>query len=227
MILLTRKLLDSLQIADKLTTVGFNSFIEPMINISYLDYNMDISKISALIFTSINALKVFENDFSLIKDKKFFIVGKNTAKYVDKLGGKNIHIESNAEKLAILIAKIAKKEIIYYPRANIIAYELYQVLKKQGFNITQEIVYNIHYKEYISQQLKEYLLGQQIKQAIFYSKYILEHFLSLLDAKLKKTIIETKFIVPLNCQITNLDLKHINIKRFRPDEFDSLLAAIR
>lgn len=227
MILITRALDNSQHLANKLSEHGFKSFIEPMFNIKFLLPEKDINDYDTVLLTSKNALQPFKEDIEKIKSKKFIVVGKNTAKQVEDSGIRNILVANTSAKALsrIVLQNCKKNEKIYYPRAETTAYDIKKYLSGHGLDINEEVVYQTLYKQFISAELSKLLLSKKIKTAIFYSQKTLDHFCSLLDQDLKKTITEIKIVVPSNCKTLHLNVK--KVIKFVPDDFNTLINALK
>lgn len=227
MILLTRALDDSQKLAKKLSEHGFKSFIEPMFKINFLLPKKKLSNFDTVLLTSKNALSPFKEHLEEIKPKKLIAVGKSTTKQAQDYGITNILVaDANARDLTNLVLNnCSKNEKIYYPRAQTTAYDIKKILTSHGFNLTEEVVYKTLYKKFISKELSNALLSGKIKTAIFYSQKTIDNFFSLLDQELKKTITDTKIIVPFNCKTSHLGV--LKVTKFIPDEFNDLLSALK
>ncbi len=110
-VLLTRTVKDSTDLAKQIEACGINTYIEPMFNMEYLDYELaptDLSLSQAVIFTSKNALYAIKDTVQKFVHLKCFVIGNATAKMAKRLKFKDVYVANNSAKsLADLILKKA------------------------------------------------------------------------------------------------------------------------
>lgn len=225
MILITRNIEDSRKLSEKFLSYGITSFIEPMFKVTYFTPKFK-GDIDVILITSKNAIKAIKSQMPSLINKKWFIVGKKTAEFAKSLNIQNILIaKGNARSLKKLVLHYCDiNDRIYYPCGKEIAYNLDIELKKQGFHVTKEAVYQVEYVSNLSLELKEKILANQINAVVFFSKKCFENFWLLLDGSLKDVIKKIGFIVPLNCDMPKY---RVNVSRFSPNNFKTLLQIVR
>lgn len=225
MILITRNIEDSKKLSKKFLNYGITSFIEPMFKVTYFDPKFK-DNADVILVTSKNAIKALKSRIPSLISKKWLIVGNKTAEFAKSFNIHNILIaKGNAKSLEKLVLQhCGTNDRIYYPCGKEIAYNLDIELKKQGFHVTKEIVYQVEYVDNLSLELKEKILANKINAVVFFSKKCLEHFWLLLDGSLKDAIKKIGFIVPLNCDMPKYK---VNMSRFSPNNFKMLLQIVR
>ena len=91
LIVITRPIEDAEDYAGELQAAGFKTFVEPMLSIEALDFEVpDLKDYDGLILTSANALRIYrENVGAVDLEISVYCVGKHTAAYAHSCGFKN------------------------------------------------------------------------------------------------------------------------------------------
>ncbi len=112
-------------------------------DIKYLDFDIDLSKYDALIFTSKNAVLSLNHFDKSWKDIPSYVISEKTAKAVEKLSGNLafIGIKSHGDDFAHeLIHKLRNKKVLY-PKALKTVSNITSILKENSIFIDELAVY--------------------------------------------------------------------------------------
>ena len=158
-ILLTRPLEDCSEMILKFQSLGNKVSHLPLLQIHKIDYNENsFLDFKAIIFTSANAVKFFDNKKI---DKKIFCfcVGNATEKKARSIGFQNvITAEGNVENLKELILRNFDKKDgkMIYVSGETISIDLDQKLIKEGYDVKRIINYKtIHNENFDENFVKE------------------------------------------------------------------------
>ena len=115
----------------------------PLFEIRFFTCMSDVTPFDALIFTSKNSVKALANKECFWQDKECYAIGEGTAKAIEEAGGRVAFTckESYGDLFAHEIAPLLVHKKIFFPRAKEVISPLYEILRDQGIDITQEIVY--------------------------------------------------------------------------------------
>ncbi len=162
-ILLTRPLEDCSEMILKFQSLGNKVSHLPLLQIHKIDYSENnFLDFKAIIFTSANAVKFFDNKKI---DKKIlcFCVGNATEKKARSIGFQNvIAAEGNVENLKELILRNFDKKDgkMIYVSGETISIDLDQKLIKEGYNVKRIINYKtIHNESFDENFVKELKLN--------------------------------------------------------------------
>ena len=145
-IIITRPLQDGLRLADKITALGFEPVIMPMIEIEILPRTPNLESINSLIFTSANGVRALMENLPephQLATMKVFAVGKKTAEMAQSYGFTNIiTADGNADALADLICQQADNQhFLYHASADNHPHHLAEKLQKAGLKVRRESLY--------------------------------------------------------------------------------------
>ena len=117
-------------------------------DIYFLDYNLELDSIDALIFTSKNAIKSFLHNAHIVRNRKWqmidsFIFGESSACYFRDNGGRVVYVKNhgNGSEFAKELCNILKNKRAAYFRAKTIAYNLGEILATNNINVSEIIAY--------------------------------------------------------------------------------------
>lgn len=184
-IVLTRVLDDSLRIANILQKQGYDSFIEPLIKIKYIDSSkklfLENFDNQLIIVTSANALRFLSN-INLNKTIKIICVGIESAKIANNLGYHNTkNASGNSESLLkYIIEHYDTSKRIIYPCAKVLSFDLTKELTLKGYKIKQIPVYESIAVDDFSSLFKEKLKNGEFDTIRFYSKFTAQTFMHLI-----------------------------------------------
>lgn len=205
MIVLTRPIADAQSFAENLEGEGLQTLIEPMLDIKPIVHDMpDVSAYQGLVFTSANAVRLYEGSFDL----PVFAVGDKTAdavrSKVKNIPGtlkKNNHSSPHlilhnsrggGEELVKLLCheferchkgqetKDKSKPYLHVRGAHV-AQDLASALSDNGIRLDQLIVYDSVQSEGFSEKFIARLKRNEISVITFFSKRTAENFMRLAE----------------------------------------------
>ncbi|MEQ9115281.1 MAG: uroporphyrinogen-III synthase [Rickettsiales bacterium] len=223
MILLTRRLEDSIRVSELLDSEKLSNVIEPLFHTQKIDFEDDLDLYDSVFISSFSAIESF-TQFN--KMQRFFVIGERTASFVRERGGKKILVvEKNASRLAMKSLNfLSQKNKIIYLRGKDISFDLKGFMSEHNFNLHEITTYQLIRKNYLSSHTKLLLQQNQIKQVILFSQRTSDHFISLLQRMSEKAILNLVFIVPSNVAI---GIKDARIKHFEPSNLEGLVKLLR
>lgn len=207
-VLLTRTVKDSENLAKQLESFGISTYIEPMFNVKYLDYDLnsvELSSSQAVIFTSKNAINAIRNNIQKFIHLKCFVIGNATAKVAKELKFNNIYVaNNNAKSLANLILKevIIKDGKLLYFCGELITLDFKKELEKYGYNVHKFCVYKTVPANDFSKELKGKIINNKIKIILLYSFNTAAIFLDLIK---KNNML--KFLSDINLMVISKKVK--------------------
>jgi len=129
----------------------------PMIEFEKTADKLDLSWCNTILFSSKQAV-IFANELnSEWKSKKIVAVGPATKDMAIKLGAKDVYYpkEYYGEVLAKDILEFFSDRKILYIRPEVVSFDSYNYLKKEGIAIKEAIVYKTKCKSYKNRELEE------------------------------------------------------------------------
>ncbi len=185
-VLITRPEPSAKQTAEMFQKAGFETLIEPLLEIIPATKILnDLKKFQAIVTTSAMAIRTLA-ELSTVRDVPLWCVGKSSYEVAKKLGYKVIHYPEGDENANSLFQMI-KKEInpkngpIFYAAGDITKVDIKNLLMKSKFEVDREIIYQSKMKGNLSFKAKTFL-EQKPKGAItFYSERTLRAFLTLCE----------------------------------------------
>ncbi len=191
-ILITRPESEAHNDAKTYTALGYKTWVEPLIKIEAIEHNeITPSKDQALIFTSANAVRLFE---TTNKTTPIYTVGNNTKEAAIHAGYTTItSADGNAADLLSMIQTTAPKETpLLFIRGKYVSSPLASDLKKLGYTITETIIYNATFTPEFSPTLVKHIQAGKITTITLYSKRTAKNLIALINqhnlhSALKKT----------------------------------------
>ncbi len=115
----------------------------PVMEIKYIDQNIDFGKYDALIITSKYALTSIDSYTSTWKEKPIYAIAPQTAKVVKKLNGnlKFIGTTNNGNDFALELTKILKNKKVLYLRGEKVVSSLSDILNEEKIKCDDLVVY--------------------------------------------------------------------------------------
>jgi uroporphyrinogen-III synthase len=182
-ILITRPAEESRVFARKLRQEGFPALIEPMLEISQLDFKVpDMDDYQGLVFTSVNAVRGLA---AKMKDKvqgikcTIYCVGDRTAKearahgFEDVLSAKG----STDELLELVHQKVTEKsKPLLYVRGQHTAQPLEKMLRAMGYKVEAVTVYTAQAVRKLSPECITAIKDRRIAAITFFSKRTVDTF---------------------------------------------------
>jgi uroporphyrinogen-III synthase len=117
----------------------------PAIEFKFIDTEIDLHSINALIFTSKTAVKSIDRLTSLWRNIDSFAVGDKTANYIRELGGKVVKVANGyGDELVNLISEEFENRKFLYIRPEIVAIDLERKLENLGIDIQSQVLYKTY-----------------------------------------------------------------------------------
>jgi len=162
----------------------------PVIKINFLDIKVDLDGYNALVFTSKNGVEAIDRIDKSWKDKEIYSIGSGTTKAIKDKGVVAAYTakSSYGDDFAKEIIPHLKGKRALFLRAKKVTSNLNAILKNNGINLDEKIVYETVCNSYLKESPKE---GSVI---IFSSPSTIECFFKLYDWKdsYKAVVIGTK-----------------------------------
>jgi uroporphyrinogen-III synthase len=169
--LITRPIYDAKITASYLTTIGINSHIEPLLEVSYNNSTgqllTDTANISAIIVTSANALYALEQFSDMDKSIPIITVGKHSSDIAHQLNYTNVNFaDGNIESLEYYInnSYSAHKNFIYASADHIT-----REINLPKHNVRRIIVYKTNAIDRLSDATIRLLENKYFSCILFYS----------------------------------------------------------
>lgn len=121
----------------------------PMIEINYLDFDIDLDIYDTLIFTSKNSVEALQNT-PLWKTKDSFAISEQTAALIKEKNANLVYTGKSRDgnEFAKEIIPLLKEKKVLYIRAKEVVSDLSNILKKEGISLDELIVYETICKTY-------------------------------------------------------------------------------
>jgi len=115
----------------------------PVFTINYLPSEINFDEYDYIIFTSKNAIKAIDSFSDTWQTTPSLTIAPNTAKTVKSYGGtvEFVGTCSYGDEFAMEILDIVASKRVLFLRAKKVVSSLYDILKKQGIEIIEKIIY--------------------------------------------------------------------------------------
>tara|TARA_Y100000590_G_scaffold456766_1_gene607998 strand:+ start:5580 stop:6275 length:696 start_codon:yes stop_codon:yes gene_type:complete len=183
-IIITRPIDDSKKIQELIEVKGYETIINPLLEIEYFNEEIDLTGYKNLIFTSRHAVRALKRSNYPIEDKNIFVSGQSTYEEVLDLGIDNICMPfANVHELIRYLSNYhkAKKASMIYIRGKDISISLIGIKELESINIKEKILYIAHKRCIINTQVIKDLNNNHPFIAIFYSKRTAKIFLEAIE----------------------------------------------
>lgn len=200
--LITREITSARETQEILSLYNFHSAILPLSKINLLNISLPkVTDISAIIFTSKNALKIKDYEFwaQCNKDIPFFIIGSSFAKLLEKNHIKNIYYFDSVKDLVSYFSTKEKNQTILYLRGKQISYNLKNLLAQ---NIVEKICYEMIYQDIEAQKIINFINTENITDILFFSSLNVGNFLAIMKNDIE--ILKNYNIVCLSSEIAKI-----------------------
>jgi len=127
-----------------------NTINLPMIEISYLPFEIDFSQYEALVFTSRNAIKSINSFSNGWKKIPSYVIAPQTAKTLEKLGGTLQYVGENGhgnDFAKEIECQLQGKKVLYLCGKKVVS-NLFGILNESGVLCEKAVVYETICKEY-------------------------------------------------------------------------------
>lgn len=190
-VLLTCPYTQALEMKSQLEMMGFKVAIEPILEISFINYNKHIYKNSkALIFTSIHASSQVASFGEADLSVPIYTIGPETSRPLKEVGFTRIY-EGNGtgQDLLNLILKRAhpSDDLITYLSGWHVMQDIAKVLAINGYKAQRVVTYKATPKDKLTEETIELLVNRQLNCGVFMS-YRSAYYFSMLckDASLAR-----------------------------------------
>jgi uroporphyrinogen-III synthase len=230
-ILLTRPLEDCSEMILKFQSLGNKVSHLPLLQIHKIDYSENnFLDFKAIIFTSANAVKFFDNKKI---DKKIlcFCVGNATEKKARSVGFQNvIAAEGNVENLKELILQNfnQKDGNLIYISGQSISVDLDQQLLNEGYNIKRVINYRTSHNQIFSDEFVNELKLKMPDMVYVYSQNSAQSFLNFIKINQSENLWMNTNLMCIGEKTSSIlnEIKWKKIFLFNPGEEEFLLYKI-
>ena len=174
LIVITRPIEDAEDYAGELQAAGFKTFVEPMLSIEALDFEVpDLKDYDGLILTSANALRIYrENVGAVDLEISVYCVGKHTAAYAHSCGFKNVFSVdgTGADLLQFLLDDPqSKARRFLHLCGRHVAFPIAEKLKIADVSCTALPVYHTEKRSHFSDEFVSLLKSERIQAVTFFS----------------------------------------------------------
>jgi uroporphyrinogen-III synthase len=181
--LVTRPEPDASETAGKLSALGIEPVVEPLLRYETLQTSLpDPSGFAAMVVTSGNALRALQarDAIAPYRHLKLFAVGDRTAEAARALGFAQVEsARSDVHDLVSLLADARLEGPIFYPAARERAGDLGKALAKHGVMVIGAKVYGMSPVTALTATVEAELDAGAIAAALFFSRRTAETFVSL------------------------------------------------
>ena len=179
-ILLTRPQQESQDLAKKLTKIGYQCLIHPLLTIQPCP--LEQKEFDAYIITSRQALHALKA-LQVPVNTPLFCVGAETAKEAKKAGFQTYYTGKTVSDMLSFFAAPNTTYLQYnflYARSDTISHDLTTLLRKTGYTIAEQIAYEAVATKTLSPEIIELLQQDAFAYVAFFSKRTAQIFLHLL-----------------------------------------------
>jgi len=115
----------------------------PVIKIKFLEFEVDLSKYDALVFTSKNGVEAIDRVDKEWRDKEIYSIGSGTTKAIKLKGAKATYTakSSYGDDFAKEIKEKLQNKKVLFLRAKVVTSKLNEILRKSGIDLEEMIVY--------------------------------------------------------------------------------------
>lgn len=187
--LITRPILDSRPLAEKLTEKGYKVTVEPMLEIKFRDESInELEKAlkkspQAILATSANGIRALSK-LSKRRDFNIITVGDATRHIALKLGFNNTKSAggdvTGMYRYVMRNLKPVDGNIVHLSGSQI-AGDIKTMLEREGFSVKRIILYDAEPVEKFSKKLKKELKEDEIDVALFFSTRTLRTFIEIAE----------------------------------------------
>jgi uroporphyrinogen-III synthase len=181
-VLVTRPCFDAARTAEKLAALGHEALIDPVIEIEPLPFDAAVSGVSALVFTSANAVRVAAAQGTL-KQVPVFAVGERTAEVAGESGFAIAGVAAgDVSSLGELIAaKLPPGQKALHLAGEDRAGDLPNFLSRNGIGVETRIIYRARASENLRPETVGALKAGRIGAVLHYSERSAASFVRLVE----------------------------------------------
>jgi uroporphyrinogen-III synthase len=171
-ILITRPRPDAEPLADSLHQYGFETLIEPILDIDYIPGPaFDLDGVQALLMTSANGVRAFATR-DTHRHHRVFAVGEATAKTATDAGFDSVEAAGgDVESLATLVnARLDPTQGgVFHPAGSAVAGDLGGILSRDGFDYRRDVCYHAKVAERLSPTAANEIQANRIDAVLLFS----------------------------------------------------------
>ena len=175
-LLITRPAVDAAILAERLTALGHEALIEPMLTITALPFTLPNTPIAAIILTSQHAVRTLRGHIRSLglKDVPALCVGEVTATAARKAGLCKV-VEGGGDAKSLVTSMIAALNprtdtgIVLHVRGRHARGDIAGELRRHGFDAREIIVYEAMAATNLSQEIRHAIAGHALDGVLFLS----------------------------------------------------------
>lgn len=182
---ITRPESEAQEFSNELNIKGFDTYIAPLLHVEYFENalaNIDFSKYSHFIATSVNALRASCNYLNF--NSQILVVGSKLAEKALNMGFSNvINAGKDSKELVYFIKKNFKLEgnNFLYLSPEEPSFDVVSSLTDMGYHIEKSIVYNTIMVEELSETTKKFISSGEIKSVVLFSVKTAKALLNIIN----------------------------------------------
>ena len=184
LVLITRPRSDADRLSEHLNNIGFETLIDPMLNIKDLQFEAaGLDRYQAFIFTSANAVRAFARRTD-IRDIPVFVVGPKTAEAAQNQGFSDVRTASGTvEALKDMVRLEIQNQSapLLYVRGTEVSYPLSEQLKAAGHDVDKLEVYEAVLSEEFTTQTRDAIQNDKVAGVTFFSVRTVEAFIECIE----------------------------------------------
>lgn len=196
-VLVTRPEPEASVLGERLTDLGYDVFIEPMMDVQWLDASLpDFSDYDGLVVTSANGVRAVQ---MLTQDRSLpvFAVGSSSAELARKAGFEEVHdAAGDIDDLAALIEQVGpgRGGRLLHPGGAVTAGDLAKMLSREGVSVRKLTLYQTVAREALSADAVSFLKGEGLTFVVLFSPRTARIFRNLTEPVLRDTPLNMMFI---------------------------------
>jgi uroporphyrinogen-III synthase len=170
--LITRPLEDARPVAERLSALGIDAVIEPLLHIDLLDGDaLDLSGVQAILITSANGVRALARRTDR-RDVPVLAVGDASARQARDSGFTDVtSAGGDVNDLAALAARVCDPAAgpLFHVAGSAVAGDLAGLLERNGFAYHREVLYDARRADTLSDSGAERIAEGQIDAVLFFS----------------------------------------------------------
>jgi uroporphyrinogen-III synthase len=181
-VLVTRPSFDAARTAEKLSALGFQTLIDPVIEIEPLAFDLAQMDFAAIAFTSANAVRV-ASSFEALRNAPVFAVGTRTAEVARESGFVNVGIAAGDVNALgeLLAAELPSGSRVLHLAGEDRAGDLPGSLARNGIRVDMKVIYRAKFSAALKAETVEAFRGDKIGAVLHYSERSAAAFVRLAE----------------------------------------------
>jgi uroporphyrinogen-III synthase len=181
--LVTRPEPDASETAGKLSALGIEPMLEPLLRYEILATSIpEPAGFAAILMTSTNALRALHDRgaIAVYRHLRAYVVGDRTAEAAKALGFADVvSARGNIDDLVALVAAAGLNGPVFYPASRERAGNLGKALARHGIMVITSEIYGMAQPLALSPEVRAALDAGQLDAALFFSRRTAEAFVEL------------------------------------------------